>query len=256
MGAWTKNKVDSSLINGGQEYTRDSNPSLEQLNAITNNSFYAVDRADEALVKANSAFENNGTVVKVANSAVTGLDFDSDPQTQINEKANQSDLNTTNTQVNTNTTNIATNASDIAKLKTSKANNDLANVTYPSITAGSTTSGSGDRVVEQYLSSDGKTWYRKWASGWKECGMFYQSPSISLSSVASKDIGLIALPITFSNTNYNVQCTTTWTASAGHQFVFDTSKTENTNDSIFLVVTRVMSSGSASPACFITCAGY
>ena len=91
MGAWTKNKVDSSLINGGQEYTKDSNVSLEQLNAITNNSFYAADKADEALVKANSAFENNGTVVKVANSAVTGLDFDSDPQTQINGKANQND---------------------------------------------------------------------------------------------------------------------------------------------------------------------
>ena len=249
MGAWTKNKVDSSLINGGQEYEKGDNVPLGQLNAITNNSFYAVDRADEALVKANSAFENNGTVVKVANSAVTGLYFDSDPQTQINEKATQNDLNTTNSQVDTNTR-------DITSLTNNKANNDLSNVTYPSITAGSTTSGSGDRVVEQYLSSDGQTWYRKWASGWKECGMFYQSPSISLSSVASKDIGLIALPITFSNTNYNVQCTTTWTASAGHQFVFDTSKTNNTNDSIFLAVTRVMSSGSASPACFITCAGY
>lgn len=93
MGAWRKNKTDSSKINGGQEYTRNDNPSLEQLNAITNNSFYAVEKAEEALTKANSAFENNGTVVRVANSAVTSLNFDSDPQLQINAKANNSDIN-------------------------------------------------------------------------------------------------------------------------------------------------------------------
>lgn len=115
MGAWTKNKVESSQINGGQEYTINSNPSLEQLNAITNNSFYAVDKADEALEKANSAFENNGTVVRISNSAVATLNFDSDPQTQINSKASQSDLDTAN--------------SNIGSLSENKANKDLSNVT-------------------------------------------------------------------------------------------------------------------------------
>ena len=52
MANWSKNKVDSSVLNGGQEYTKDNNVSLDQLNAITNNSFYAVDKADEALTKA------------------------------------------------------------------------------------------------------------------------------------------------------------------------------------------------------------
>ena len=255
MANWSKNKVDSSVLNGGQEYTKDNNVSLDQLNAITNNSFYAVDKADEALVKANSAFENNGTVVKVANSAVTGLNFDSDPQTQIKQLENT----------------VNSNTSDINNLKTtgnSKANIDATNLSISNIalwqtklnnlgeaSAGYTMQGQAT-VIESYLSSDGLTWYRKWSDGWKECGMLYQSSSISLSQGESKDLGLIALPIQFSNTNYNVQCTTTWTASAGHQFVFDTSKTSNTNNSIFLVVLRLASSGSASPACFITCAGY
>jgi hypothetical protein len=33
-----------------------------------------------------------------------------------------------------------------------------------------TRTGQNDTVVDYYMSSDGKTWYRKWASGWKECG--------------------------------------------------------------------------------------
>lgn len=115
MGAWTKNKTDSSKINGGQEYTKNSNVALDQLNLITNNSFYAVDKADEALTKANSAFENNGTVVSVGGSTVPTLSFNSDPQTQINLKASQSDLDTAN--------------SKIISLTEDKANKDLSNVT-------------------------------------------------------------------------------------------------------------------------------
>lgn len=51
-----------------------------------------------------------------------------------------------------------------------KANVDLSNVTYPVNTLGSTAIGSGDRVIETYISEDGLKWYRIWASGWKECG--------------------------------------------------------------------------------------
>ena len=181
MGAWTKNKVDSSLINGGQEYAKGDDVPLDQLNAITNNSFYAVDKAEEALVKANSAFENNGTIVKINNTAVATLNFTGDPQEQINSKASVGDLNATNSNINS--------------LNENKANKDLSNVTYPSIIAGSTTSGSGDRVVEQYLSSDGKTWYRKWASGWKECG--------GIGSMVGGGSGdytdVITFPVTFNN---------------------------------------------------------
>ena len=242
MGAWRKNKVESSMLNGGQEYTKDSSVSLEQLNAITNNSFYAVDKADEALTKANSAFENNGTVVKVANSAVTGLDFDSDPQTQINEKANQSDLDSTNGDIS-----IINNM--VTALTNSKANNDLANVTYPSITAGSTTSGSGDRVVEQYLSSDGQTWYRKWASGWKECGFF-------ISGKKNTDIP-VTTPSTFSNTGSVSQMTKVWTSSGGHRGAWDPGGfIHKTTNSFIAVFTTWNSNAPTNVQCQVYCCGY
>ena len=50
-----------------------------------------------------------------------------------------------------------------------------------------------DTVVSYYKSSDGSSWYRKWASGWKECG------GITSTSV---DNTAIALPITFANVDY------------------------------------------------------
>ena len=120
----------------------------------------------------------------------------------VETKANQSDLNTTNNNVATNTSNIATNTSDINNLKTSKANNDLSNVTYPQmIPDGIEHQGAGDRVIETYISSDGKTWYRKWASGWKECGG-YSTVALYLFKKT------IVLPnITFANTYYTIMIT-------------------------------------------------
>lgn len=86
MGSWqTTTKHESNEINGGNRYTINDQVSLEQLNAITENSFYAVNKSEEALTKANSAFENNGTVVSVGGSPVTTLQFSADPQTQLNE---------------------------------------------------------------------------------------------------------------------------------------------------------------------------
>lgn len=182
MGAWRKNKVDSSQINGGQEYTINSNPSLEQLNAITNNSFYAVDKADEALVKANSAFENNGTVVSVGGTPVANLSFTGDPQQQIGE-------------INTKNINQDLEISGIHTAVANKANKDLSNVTYPQVVAdGVARMGAGDRVVESFISSDGNTWYRKWASGWKECGL--------LGTTTKTSVETISLPIQFSTTTY------------------------------------------------------
>ena len=156
--------------------------------------------------KATTALSNSQTAVSIANNAkntadealsqvVSGLGtkvyvndvlqatFDADT------KANQSDLNTTNNNVATNTSNIATLNASVEQ----KADKNLSNVTYPSITAGSTTSGSGDRVVEQYLSSDGKTWYRKWASGWKECGLVFDHSAGTTNKT---------LPISFNSSNF------------------------------------------------------
>lgn len=46
MAEWTGNKVDASSINGGEEYTINDNVSLEELNAIVNNSLYASDNTN------------------------------------------------------------------------------------------------------------------------------------------------------------------------------------------------------------------
>lgn len=74
------------------------------------------------------------------------------------------------------------------------ATKTLSNVTYPANTAGTTTTGSGDRVIETYISIDGHSWYRKWASGWKECGIIASTTS----GWAYYDRGL---PLTFTSTS-------------------------------------------------------
>ena len=49
MASWSKRKVDASEINKGQEYTKDDNVSVEELNAIVNNSFNAQGEAEKSL---------------------------------------------------------------------------------------------------------------------------------------------------------------------------------------------------------------
>lgn len=108
-------------------------------------------------------------------------------------------------------------------LLSTKASYDLSNVTYPANTAGSTTVGSGDRVIETYISSDKKTWYRKWASGWKECGIY--------ASLSSWSEGNVTLPITFSSNLYTCVATSmsssTSTGLSSNQLGI-VSKTTNT----------------------------
>lgn len=65
MAKWTKNKVNPEQINNGNEYTINDNLSVESINAIINNSFKAQEDSEEALKKANSAYEANGTLVKI-----------------------------------------------------------------------------------------------------------------------------------------------------------------------------------------------
>lgn len=82
----------------------------------------------------------------------------------------------------------------------------LSNVTYPTNTAGSTKTGAGDRVIETYISGDCRTWYRKWASGWKECGTKIAGQSAGTTNVT--------LPIEFSVTpKVFVQSITTTTTT-------------------------------------------
>lgn len=65
MAKWTKNKVTPEQINNGNEYSVNDNLSVESINAIINNSFKAQEDSEEALKKANSAYEANGTLVKI-----------------------------------------------------------------------------------------------------------------------------------------------------------------------------------------------
>lgn len=62
MAEWSKNRADSSSINGGREFTTNDDLAVNELNAMVNNSFYAVDFA-EALADTPdiSEIDGNGT---------------------------------------------------------------------------------------------------------------------------------------------------------------------------------------------------
>jgi hypothetical protein len=60
MAEWSKNKVESSAINGGKEFTTDDVLAVNELNATVNNSFYAVAFV-EAMADAPDVSEIDGT---------------------------------------------------------------------------------------------------------------------------------------------------------------------------------------------------
>lgn len=60
MADWSKNRADSSSINGGKEFTTDDNLTVSELNAMVNNSFYAVDFV-EAMADTPDVSEIDGT---------------------------------------------------------------------------------------------------------------------------------------------------------------------------------------------------
>lgn len=49
MSAWNRNKVDPSQINNGKEFTEDDILTVDELNAMVNNSFYGADVIDNAM---------------------------------------------------------------------------------------------------------------------------------------------------------------------------------------------------------------
>lgn len=184
MANWSETtKHEPISINSGNRYEQKDRLSRESLNALVENSFYAMKKSDEsksessnAINKANEALskvtQSLGTSININGVLQTQVNFTSDPQTQIDD-LKENDVN--------------------------KANKDLSNVTYPTNTIGNTTNGAGDRVIETYISSDGKTWYRKWASGWKECGIY--------GTVSTWTQGTVTLPLEFTNSNYTCLAT-------------------------------------------------
>lgn len=110
-----------------------------------------------------------------------------------------------------------------------KADKLLSNVTYPENKKGSTTTGSGDRVIKTYISSNGKTWYRIWESGWKECGMILTGGNWGNKSIS------LPLPSGFSDTNYICVATPTLSNSnTGTYTTRETSITSKTTSKITL----------------------
>ena len=119
---------------------------------------------------------------------------------EVGNKANQS---TTYTKTETN--NLLSNKANQSTTYTKTETNNLLNAKQNTLVANSMTpnttrTGQNDTVIDYYLSSDCKTWYRKWKSGWKECGICANVPANNWDT-------RYTLPLTFSNKNYNVQFT-------------------------------------------------
>lgn len=81
-------------------------------------------------------------------------------------------------------------------------NSKQAKLTAQSVSLNTTRIGQNDTVIEYFVSSDATTWYRKWASGWKECGGCFMSADTS-SGV------YLAFPITFEQSVHAIQFTDT-----------------------------------------------
>lgn len=129
------------------------------------------------------------------------------------------------------------------------------------VATNTTRTGQNDTVVEYYMSSDGNTWYRKWASGWKECGLHVVKTMTPPANGANSGFGLITLPITFSNKLYQTQITNEWKQAYGNKFFFSAERSGNTstNNAISVAVTTCTNSSMPSSmqiACNIYCCGF
>lgn len=89
MAQWSKKYTPPEKLNGGNEYTEDSDVTLDTFNVANNNAFYAVEQSTKATETANKALEHaqkNGTQTFINNKFQSRLDFTSDPQAQIDGK--------------------------------------------------------------------------------------------------------------------------------------------------------------------------
>lgn len=94
MAQWSKKYTPPANLNGGAEYTIDSDVTLDTFNVANNNAFYAVEQSKMANDTANRALDHaqkNGTQTFVNNQFQSRLDFTSDPQTQIDGKQPKGD---------------------------------------------------------------------------------------------------------------------------------------------------------------------
>lgn len=181
MARWSDTiKHSAESFNDNKKYTTDDQMSIEALNNNIENSLYAIRVAENAQSATNNGVSYNEQTPTTSEQA----------QARVNINAvskDASDLSNSNVE-------SWNNKLGITSELILKANKDLANVTYPQAVAdGIEHQGAGDRVIESFISSDGKTWYRKWASGWKECGLVFDH------SVGTTNK---TLPISFNSSNF------------------------------------------------------
>ena len=90
---------------------------------------------------------------------------------------------------------------EVKNLGTNKADKDLNNVTYPTNTLGSTTTGSGDRIIRRWCSSDGNSFSEEYKSGKKRYGGYHNPTTYSWTNE------FIQLPSNFFNKIQSIQVT-------------------------------------------------
>lgn len=115
----------------------------------------------------------------------------------------------------------------------------------------------GDLVVESYISSDGNTWYRKYASGWKECGGKVKT-NIQMNASSAYDM-LVSLPIEFSNANYCVYLSNQWNGTQGGHVFWYTGINKNTTTQLGISAFNFMSDNAVpagNASCVWLCMGY
>ena len=139
----------------------------------------------------------------------------------------------------------------------------LNNLTTPSLIDSVAHTQTGQAtVVESYLSSDKKTWYRIWSDGWKECGGVYSRTNSDNPGPYDNITVTINLPtgFAFSNIDYQVQLTNQWGGSGGSYHVWSVSEHSSSHmstTSFDAICMRVYLSGRAATiACYYYCCGY
>lgn len=156
-----------------------------------------------------------------------------------------------------------TDASNLTSSNKTSWQTALNNLTTPSLTDSTAHTQTGQAtVVESYLSSDKKTWYRIWSDGWKECGGTYSRTASDNPGPYDNITATINLPtgFAFSNINYQVQLTNQWGGSGGSYHVWSVSEHSSSHmstTSFDAICMRVYLSGKAATiACYYYCCGY
>lgn len=173
MAEWTRDRVDPSTINNGNEYTKNDQVSVQNLNSVVNSGLYAQDFAEHLADQPDTSDADNVGIpsVEIVDNVVGNKRYKKFKFSNLKgEKGDSGVVIPVDGELSTTSTNAVENkvvAKNIELIERSKQDILVAQPTE----AGTTRQGQNDTVVEYWVSSDTKTWYRKWKSGWKECGI-------------------------------------------------------------------------------------